>query len=159
MRGSRAEAPKGTKSCRTQGESVHLSVRPSARPLFPPPVPSSRLELPRCLAFLGGGGGDGSGGGYITRARAGERERKRDREANRNWVQLCGGRGPSAMAKAIKRWTGANPIAESFIHLSFKPFDARVSGRNRGGRISGAERVAFSNNIETILLLSVGDMP
>ena len=28
---SRAAAPKGTKSCRTQGESVHLSIRSSMR--------------------------------------------------------------------------------------------------------------------------------
>ena len=31
LKGSRAAAPKGTKSCRTQGESVRPSVRPSIR--------------------------------------------------------------------------------------------------------------------------------
>ena len=31
-----AAAPKGTKSCRTQGEFVHPSVRPSVRPFVSP---------------------------------------------------------------------------------------------------------------------------
>ena len=39
LRGIRAAAPKGTKSCRTQGESVRLYVRTS------PPAPSSGLLL------------------------------------------------------------------------------------------------------------------
>ena len=47
---SRAAAPEGTKSCRIQGESVHLSVCPSVRPsIFERPEPASERGL------LGGG--------------------------------------------------------------------------------------------------------
>ena len=39
FRGSRAAAPKETKSCRTRGESVRLSIHPSVHPFVPPPQP------------------------------------------------------------------------------------------------------------------------
>ena len=38
LSGSRAAAPKGTKSCRTQGESVRPYVRPYVRPSVRPSV-------------------------------------------------------------------------------------------------------------------------
>ena len=41
-----AAAPKGTKSCRTQGESVRPSVRTSVRPYVRPPHPILRALSP-----------------------------------------------------------------------------------------------------------------
>ena len=45
VRGSRAAAPKGTKSCRTLGD-FSLFVRPSVCPSIHPPRPSQACDLP-----------------------------------------------------------------------------------------------------------------